>query len=159
MGIQLMARKTRRLLVLACSSRKAAEVEALPAMDRYDGVAYRVVKKLRRLGEFPQDVDVMILSAKYGLIEGEEPIHDYDLRMTAELAQEQAERNRDALRRRMESGEYSEVFISTGKVYLLALEPLGAWQGGVRVVTNCARIGCQLKAMKGWLVQHSRRET
>lgn len=81
-------RKTeaRRLLIMACSSRKSPAFGLLPAIERYDGVAFRVVKRLLRIVQFPPDVDVMILSAKYGLIGQDEPIGDYDLQMTPELA-------------------------------------------------------------------------
>ncbi len=148
-------RKTeaRRLLIMACSSRKSPAFGLLPAIERYDGVAFRVVKRLLRIVQFPPDVDVMILSAKYGLIGQDEPIGDYDLRMTPELALEQAEHNCATLSQRLGGRQYREVFISASEVYLLALEPIAAWRRGVRVVTNRGRIGCQLNSLKAWLLQ------
>ena len=145
--------RSRRLLVLACSSRKVPSTGPLPAIERYDGVAYRVLKRLQRLGQYPADVDVMIVSAKYGLIESERPIQNYDLRMTPQLALKQAEANRAGLRRLIQSNDYKEAFISAGKTYLLALEPFDTWRGSVMVTVIGGKIGVQLKLLKEWLLR------
>jgi predicted RNA-binding protein len=128
----------------------------LPAIDRYDGVAYRVVKRLQRLGQYPEDVDLLIVSAKYGVIPHNYPILTYDLRMTPERALEQAKQNRCILTRFLKHHRYSEVFISAGEDYLSALEPFDAWRGAARVVTNKGKIGLQLKGLKMWLLQARR---
>ncbi len=143
----------KRLLVMACSSRKVSSSGPLPAIERYDGVAFRVVKRLRRLGRYPHNVDVLIVSAKYGLIRHDQPIDNYDLRMTPERALEQVEQNRAILRQLVDSSYYSEVFVSVGKVYLMALEPFDAWQGSVIVTVNSGKIGVQLRSLKQWLLR------
>src|SRR4051794_24689508 len=99
---------SRRLLVLACSSRKLPDSALLPALERYDGVAYRVVKRLQRLDQYPEDVDLLIVSAKYGIIPHDQPIPAYDLWMTPERAVEQAQANRNSLTRLLRSGSYRE---------------------------------------------------
>jgi hypothetical protein len=144
--------------VLACSSRKVSSAGLLPAIERYDGVAYRVVKRLQRLGQYPKDVDLLIISAKYGIIQYDHPIPTYDLRMTPEQALEQAEENHNILSRFLHGRSISEVFISAGKEYLLGLEPFDAWRGEVRVRTNKGKIGLQLKALKDWLLWGDRNE-
>src|SRR5262245_54266468 len=115
-------RKTasRRLLILACSAHKSPITRLLPAIDMYDGAGYRVLKRLQRLGQYPEDVDILIVSAKYGVILHDHPIPPYDLRMTPERALKQAEENRNFLVRFLKRHPYSEVFISAGKDYLLA---------------------------------------
>jgi hypothetical protein len=57
----------RRLLILACSQRKNPARGKLPAIDRYDGPAFRVLRKYSRdsAANLPT---VLILSAKHGLI-------------------------------------------------------------------------------------------
>jgi hypothetical protein len=75
----------RRLLILACSQRKNPASGILPAIDRYDGPAFRVLRKFLR--EVPGKVPaVLILSAKYGLIDSAMGIPDYDCRMSGALA-------------------------------------------------------------------------
>ena len=59
----------RRLLILACSQRKQASCEPLPAIDRYNGPLFLVLRRFMR--ECPRQarlLDVYILSAAYGLI-------------------------------------------------------------------------------------------
>src|SRR5260370_42399590 len=112
----------RRLLVLACSSRKSSASGLLPAIERYDGVAYRVVKRLLRLGQFPEDVDILILSTKYRLIGRDHPIQDYDLRMTPPLARQQAEKNSTYLSRGLSARNYGQALVFARKAYLLPLD-------------------------------------
>jgi hypothetical protein len=146
---------SKRLLVMACSSRKLPDTGVLPALRRYDGVAFRVVKRLQRLSQFPRTVDVLILSAKYGLITADRPIPDYDLRMSPALARAQAQENCTTLRKVVESRPYDDVFISVGRVYLQALEPFEAWRSGCHITVNRGKIGCQLRGLKSWLLATS----
>jgi hypothetical protein len=127
----------------------------LPALERYDGVAFRVVKRLQRLGQYPDDVDLIIVSAKYGVIPHDRPIPDYDLRMTPDLAAKQAGENRRFLKRFLKRRAYSEVFFSAGRDYLLALDPYDAWQSVAPVMVNKGKIGLQLKELKEWLMQRT----
>src|SRR5262245_38813445 len=99
MPLRKRATRGRRLLSLACSARKIAKGGALPAIYPYDGVAFRVVKRLMRLHMFPDNVDVMIISSTYGLMSHRNPIRNYDLRMTSELALKSAPRNCDVLKK------------------------------------------------------------
>lgn len=69
-----MSTNSRKLLLLACSNRKIRSKGLMPAIERYDGVNYRVIHKLQREGRFPKNVDVKILSAKFGLIDAQTPI-------------------------------------------------------------------------------------
>lgn len=145
--------KRRRLLIVACSARKHPLDGRVPALDLYDGVAFRTLKKLRRENEFPDDVDVVILSAKYGLLRSGDLIEAYDLKMTSEIAKQQAEENVSELRRLLAQDHYREVFVSLGQTYCMAIRPTDAWQrSGVVVKKNRGRIGEQLKALKGWLL-------
>src|SRR5947209_3928068 len=56
------------LLLLACSKRKLHTAGLLPAFQRYDGGAFRIVKRALREGHEPLNLAILILSAKYGLI-------------------------------------------------------------------------------------------
>jgi hypothetical protein len=59
-----------RLLILSCSQRKAPWEGDLPALDRYDGPAFRVLRKYLRTHS-DDSLAILILSAKFGLIEAE----------------------------------------------------------------------------------------
>src|SRR6266567_6447270 len=78
---------TRRLL-LSCSEKKRDDPCPLPALERYEGGSYKVVKKAMREGTFPPDVEICIVSALYGLLEAGEMIMSYNRKMTTLRATE-----------------------------------------------------------------------
>ena len=76
-----------RLLILACSRRNLLDDGPLPAVERYDGPAFRILRRFLR--ERPSEApDVLILSAEHGLIAQDTPILAYDREMTAARARE-----------------------------------------------------------------------
>jgi hypothetical protein len=77
----------RRVLILSCSERKRPDFELLPAIERYDGPTFRVLR--RYLIDLPLDPpEVHILSAEFGLIPVYQPIPNYDRRMTTMRARQ-----------------------------------------------------------------------
>lgn len=79
-----------RLLVLSCSDKKHEAEGTLPAIDRYDGPYYRVLRAFLRKHKWPKDLSVAVLSAKYGLMGAMTPIENYNTRMTPVLAKKLA---------------------------------------------------------------------
>lgn len=84
---------TQRLLILACSQRKRPDPGLVSAIERYDGPFFRVLRRYQRSfsaadPEAKPPPDVYILSARYGLISANQPIADYEQRMTTERADE-----------------------------------------------------------------------
>ena len=72
----------RRLLILSCSQRKHETQELLPAIERYNGPLFFVLRHfLRERPRQARQLDVYILSAVYGLIPGNLPIEWYDRKM------------------------------------------------------------------------------
>jgi hypothetical protein len=143
----------RSVLILSCSARKYALSGKVLAWNLYDGVAFRVVKRLQREGLFPGDVEILILSAQYGLICPYDKISFYDLRMTKELASRQAVHKSAILRTVLSNGNYREMLIIAGKTYLAALDPFAPWlQGNVTLVIAEGDIGRKLQQLKAWLL-------
>ena len=71
------------LLILGCSATKRADAGLLPALDRYDGPAFRVLRKaLRERDGLTERLKVCIISTEYGLIAADTPIPAYDFRMS-----------------------------------------------------------------------------
>ena len=68
----------RSLLIISCSSRKINTLGSMPAFERYDGQSYRIICKAIREGCFPTNLDILIISAKFGLLRWDEEIEDYD---------------------------------------------------------------------------------
>lgn len=148
-----MGEGSRYLLLLGCSERKFEKPGLVRAKNLYDGVFYRVVRKSKRGGYWP-DAQVVILSAKYGLIDSQALIEHYDLRMTPERAralQTQVGAELDAL---LVQCQFDEVFVNLGKNYLLALVASQELpQLGERVRYARGGIGERMAQMKGWLIR------
>ena len=104
------------LLILSCSERKKAIPKA-EALDLYDGQFFRILRK-----NMPPKLDVLILSAKYGLIKSDEYIEHYDQIMSITRAEELAEAVKTRLSKIMEANCYNGVFVNLGKTYMIALE-------------------------------------
>jgi len=78
-----------RLLILSCSQRKRADLVWLPALERYDGPVFRMLRKfLRACPSKEFHPEVFILSAQFGFISANQLIPDYDCQMTPQRASE-----------------------------------------------------------------------
>lgn len=144
----------RRLLILSCSARKCAIKGKAAAWDLYDGVAFRMLKRLQRERRFPENVDILILSAQHGLIRPNRKIAFYNLRMDQELAARQAPRNIRFLRAFLDSGCYREVFVFAGQTYLAALRPVEGWlPADVTLTVAAGGIGRKMQQAKRWLLR------
>lgn len=143
----------RQLLVLGCSQTKREAPGLLPAIERYDGSAYRVLRSYLREMEWPENFSIAILSAKYGLVGGFTGIEDYDERMTplraAEIAPDCTLTLKDW------ANDHSSIHFSLGKNYLPAVAP--AIQNGLGVKSEFfdGPIGMKLHRIKG-LLQRTR---
>ena len=110
------------LLILSCGGKKCAYPEPLPAIDRYIGGYYRIIHKLMREGQFPDNMDMLILSAKYGLIQTETLIENYDQKMSKPRAIELQDEVGRALDLHLGTKNYAEIFVNLGKDYMIAVE-------------------------------------
>lgn len=138
------------LLIIGCSQCKVPTPELLPAIDRYDGPTYRILRKLRRENRFPKQVNIRIISALYGFLHENEPIRDYDLLMTRERADQIAPLVQSELRGLLSlKPRYEQVFIHLGKNYRRTLE--GFHYGLVSTIEASGGIGQKNLQMKAWL--------
>lgn len=151
--IDILPEQTRRLLVLSCSATKLKDQHPIAAMHRYDGPAFRVVRKWQACQEQSAQIaatDILILSAEFGLIGPNERIPDYNRRMTRERARELAPAVQQALQHQIHNRPYSEVFFNLGQTYQLTL---GSVAAALPITTTFARsgIGKRLQQLKTWL--------
>jgi predicted dehydrogenase len=143
---------TARLLIIACSRAKRPDAGTMPAIDRYDGPAFRQLRRAARAGLLG-DVTVLILSARYGLIPDGWMIPDYDQVMTPARAAELASSVSLTLWRWLGQHECVDVFVNLGQGYTPALAGFEDWctVRGI-IVTQAARgIGERLVQTKRWL--------
>lgn len=143
-----------RLLILGCSAAKRHDAGLMPALERYDGPAFRVLRKARREGVIDEDTRVRILSAKFGLFGEGELILDYDQLMTPKQAELLAPTVTWSLYRWMrEHPDCADVFVNLGQAYLPAIAGFEGWCGRNGIVCTMASggIGTRCGQMRAWL--------
>ena len=141
-----------RCLILSCTQAKRSDDGLLPALERYDGPTFRVVRRfLADADPVLRDVDVYVLSARYNLIIAGQRIANYDQRITPTRA---AELRPQALARLQEilSQGYAEVFLSLSRSYLQAVNGFEALvPDDTQVTVSRAAAGRRLTELKRWL--------
>lgn len=144
-------RESQRLLLIACTARKKRALEALRALDLYDGPSFRVLRKyLREEHANRVATQVAILSGKHGLISLTRQVRPYDVRLTGQRAARLRSQVARSLRRR--TGQPRSAFIFMGPAYFDVLPPLNSiFPRTTRVVVASGGIGHRLGQLRRWL--------
>lgn len=129
----------------------------MPAIERYDGPIYRVLRKAKKEGFWPDQLEILIVSAEYGLIKADELIDFYDRKMTPARAEELRPRLAEELEAKLANSEY-RIWVNLGQLYLSTLPSLpsgthyadrffeGQMSRGFKIGERCAQV-------KKWLAQ------
>ena len=122
----------------------------MPALERYDGPAFRVLRKYLR--SEPTDPPlVRVVSAEHGLMTLEQPIEEYDRRMDAERAEELRPTVLAALADLARERPVREVLVVVGQTYLLALTGIEQVLNGTPVRIAGETQGRKLGVLRSWL--------
>ncbi len=142
-----------RCLILGCSRTKNESPEPLPAIQRYNGPQYRVLRHY--LNQNPNALcalDIFVLSAKYGLIDSQTPLAIYDQLMTVEQANAFNPQVLAKLKDCLSSRSYSEIFLSMGKTYLQATNGVHSLaNNNTQIIISAGASGRKLTELKNWL--------
>lgn len=103
------------LLIISCSSRKISG-KAQPALQIYDGPLYRALRKRVAYMDAAQ-VQIFIVSAKYGFISAGTVIESYEQEITTERAIQLNMDVLDSLQRVLNNGNYTNIFVNLGSAY------------------------------------------
>lgn len=136
------------LLILSCSDRKDGSRTPAPAIHLYDGVNYRVLRKILLQKGWPPDLEIKVLSAEYGLIDATTLINPYDKRLTADVAKKI---NPKTLAELQKGSSPSSIFINLGKDYLPAVDGIESLFPKARITYADGPIGMKMQTMKRWL--------
>lgn len=143
---------TRRLLILMCSDRKVGGADPLPAVERYDGPLWQVLRVcLRAQPQLGVGLDTYVLSAAFGLIPATQAIPWYDQKMTAERAAELQPSALMGFGMLIEKG-YDQICLGLSQIYLPALD---GWESLVPAGTSATLtdgpIGTKKAQLRAWL--------
>ena len=146
----------RRLLILSCSQRKHTSQDLLPAIDRYNGPLFFVLRRFLREspGEAKQ-LDVYILSAAYGLIPGDFPTPLYDQKMSMLRSIELQPQIKTTFSDILPNNYFSICFV-LGNTYLKAFEGLHDLIPKLsEFIITYGPIGKKQTQLKKWLWENS----
>lgn len=136
------------LLVQSCSATKQNVDNPVQAIDLYDGYFFKIIKKTVRADQFERELDIIIISAKHGVVEPDEEIGYYDRRMDTELANELNEDVVNAVASKVREDNYDKVWVNLGKDYLPAVDGLeDAIDVPIEYIEGCG-IGMKGKRLK-----------
>ena len=144
----------RRLILLACTATKRSEPDLLPAIERYDGPSFRTLRKWQAANPVEaQHLDVLILSARLGLIGADTLISNYNLRMNPARAVELRDTVSITLTGMLaQRGPYAATLVHLGQDYLPAIGGVISQTPAYGFVTyTTGSIGVRLHQVKAWL--------
>lgn len=124
------------LLVQSCSDTKKSVSTPTPALDVYDGYFYKIIKKAIREGKFRSDIDILILSAKHGLLKPDEKIRSYDRQMTQSRAADLRESVTMNLQELVQQKEYNRIVLNMAREYRSSIGEIHDYQGQVSEISG-----------------------
>ncbi len=142
----------RRLLILSCSQRKQTSEDLLPAIQRYNGPLFLVLRRFIR--ECPHEakrLDTYILSAAYGLITVDFPTPLYDQKMNIARVVELQPQVKASFSE-IVGNNYTSICFALGRTYLKVFDDLQDLIPTLTefIVTN-GPIGKKQTQLKRWL--------
>lgn len=97
---------------------------------------------------------MIILSAKYGLLDQEMMIEDYNLYMTTQRAIELRPLVKPLLAKRVKSSPYVEIFVNIGKTYQMMIEDWETDLGSsIAIIYANGKIGQRASQMRQWILE------
>ncbi len=142
---------------MAESQRRTQSKSRLPAINYFDGVYFRVLKKYLREGLL-DDVDVLVLTKEEGLIPANKLV-SYStgtlgpagrLDLPNARVRYLRRRNEKYLNRRIRSQNYSEIYVNVGREYMTLM---GDIQTSARTTfAQGAGLGPKAQHMKNWIL-------
>ncbi|MGK7933439.1 MAG: DUF6884 domain-containing protein [Microcystaceae cyanobacterium] len=139
------------LLIIACSHKKDPQSELLPAIERYDGPTFRLLRRF--LSQNPSfSLDIYILSAKYGLIHSSELIPFYDEKMTKKRSLELQPEVNEKLKDIVNNSSDKKVYFCLGKVYFAVIDGYSRYMDNdIEIDIATGSIGNKLFKLHTWL--------
>jgi hypothetical protein len=149
---QVLENKFKRCIIVNCSQKKRTEEGLLPAMIRYDGPLIRIIRNFFTNSVESVNLDVYILSAKYGVLTHNTKIEFYDQLLSNERAEQLKPRVAEILDKKHQLNQYSEVFLAISNKYKELLESCESLSlNNTNLTIAKGGIGEKSKSLKGWL--------
>lgn len=118
-------------------------------MNVYSGYYFKIIKKARNDGCFDNQIDISILSAKYGLLDPTDEITTYDCKMDQDRAEELNKDVVSDLESKFNSRNNQQLIVNLGQPYQVAVSGIEDRINGeiVRLSGGLGERGAQLKQL------------
>ncbi len=140
---------SKKLLIISCSERKKNLKSLTPAIELYDGPMYRMIRNFKPI--YYNGIDLMIVSAKYGLIQYNHPIRNYEKRLKKNYIPRLSEKTKIRLEKKLRTANYDEIMLSMGKDYLQLFDGIEEIAPQCKISIAKGKIGQKLHHTKVWL--------
>lgn len=139
------------LVILGCTERKRQTSRLLPAIERYDGPAFRVLRK-HMLDSEEEAINTSILSGRFGLVSGDCLIPRYEQRVRPNCTSALRSKIEDQLKKTLDETQPERLFVSVGKGYWpLIEEPLLRDVPSGKLFISTGGIGGRASQLSHWL--------
>jgi hypothetical protein len=135
---------------MSCSQRKVRKKGLIPAIKRYDGPPFRVLRKYFREIADPR-LSVYVLSARFGVIASRCRIPNYNCKMNVQRARTLRKRAVPRIKSVLRNRKFKDAFFIGGRNYLRVIEPLDQFRPLFREAKG--KPGQKLKSLCCWLRQ------
>lgn len=147
-----------RLILLSASRRRSNNPKTIPAIERYQGVYFRVLKKYLREGRL-RNTDILIVSEKFGVLRPEDKV-PYHKPFEGKLGKEEVQKARQAnltkLAEIFSKKRYSEIFVVCGREFQKLIEGFQNLTNTKVVFCEGAGLGPKAQNLKEWILSHMR---
>lgn len=140
----------KELIIMGCSNLKNHIIGQIEAFTLYNGVFYKVLKKaFREKPELVNRIDILILSAKYGIITAGTQIKYYDQKMDGKRSEILKEESTRKLRQYLSNKNYNSCLVVMGKHYRNSID----WKD-IDLKQNfiIGGIGIMQKELRAWIL-------
>lgn len=144
----------KKLLILGSSYRRKSDPEPMPAIERYDGVFYRVARKYLP----KKNIEVTILTDDLQLISGSKKIlytpptpwaGSTKINYNSDYIEKRLISNKELLRKMCRDEDFDEIFVAIGIIYRRALPNFDEFN--CKVILPRGGLGPTAKSLKEWL--------
>jgi len=144
-----------KLLILGPSFRRNSNPELIPAIERYDGLYYRIVRKyMNKLKK--KDIDVIIITEDLNVLFPETKIpykppvgEKWRTLPPTSRDPEKIEKLRNQILKIVKNKRYDEIFIVLNRYYQALLPDLTPYTE--KIISDFEGLGPKAKSLKEWL--------
>jgi len=153
----------RRLIIISSSfGRKRDPKDPIPAIERFDGVYFRVARKYLREGRL-KNTDIIVVSPEYGLLASEDKIPysapkfgtswRYESSLSDDSVLKLRQSNLIRLKQLVGRRTYAEVYVNVGKAFMPFILGFEKITKAPIVWSSGRGLGPKAKHMKNWILR------